>query len=69
MGQRVVRRLCARCRIPSRALTAAEVDALSSYTMETNDEVQIAKNVGFGDVTYFSQIGYGGGAACATYRR
>lgn len=28
MGQRVVRRLCARCRVPSRPLTAAEVDAL-----------------------------------------
>ena len=44
----------------------AEVDALSSYTMETNDEVQVAKNVGFGDITFFSQIGYGGGAGCAT---
>ena len=47
-------------------IAAAEVDALSSYTMETNDEVQIAKNVGFGDITFFSQIGYGGGAGCAT---
>ena len=47
-------------------IAAAEVDALSSYTMETNDEVQIAKTVGFGDVTFFSQIGYGGGAGCAT---
>ena len=47
-------------------IAAAEVDALSSYTMETNDEVQIAKSVGFGDITFFSQIGYGGGAGCAT---
>ena len=47
-------------------IEASEVDALSSYTMETNDEVQIAKNVGFGDITFFSQIGYGGGAGCAT---
>ena len=47
-------------------IAASEVDALSSYTMETNDEVQIAKNVGFGDITFFSQIGYGGGAGCAT---
>lgn len=47
-------------------IAASEVDALSSYTMETNDEVQIAKSVGFGDITFFSQIGYGGGAGCAT---
>ena len=43
-----------------------EVDGLSSYTMETNDEVEIAKNVGLGDVTFFSQVGYGGGAGPAT---
>ena len=47
-------------------IAPAEVDALSSYTMENNDEVTIAKNVGFGDITFFSQIGYGGGAGCAT---
>ena len=47
-------------------IAASEVDALSSYTMETSDEVSIARNVGFGDITFFSQIGYGGGAGCAT---
>ncbi|MFP8880172.1 MAG: lipid-transfer protein, partial [Myxococcota bacterium] len=43
-----------------------EVDGLASYTMETTDEVDIAKNLGAGDITYFSQIGYGGGAGPAT---
>jgi acetyl-CoA acetyltransferase len=43
-----------------------EVDALCSYTMETTDEVEIAKNIGAGDLTFFSQVGYGGGAGCAT---
>jgi acetyl-CoA acetyltransferase len=43
-----------------------EVDGLSSFTMETTDEVTMAKNIGAGDVTYFSQVGYGGGAGCAT---
>lgn len=37
-----------------------------SFTMETSDEVDIAKNVGLGDITYFGQVGYGGGAGCAT---
>jgi acetyl-CoA acetyltransferase len=47
-------------------IAASEVDALSSYTMETSDEVEIARNVGFGDITFFSRVGYGGGAGCAT---
>ena len=44
----------------------AEVDGLSSFTMESTDEVTLAKTLGFGDITYFSQVGYGGGAGCAT---
>jgi len=47
-------------------IAPSEVDGLSSYTMETNDEVEIAKNVGFGDISFFSQVGYGGGAGPAT---
>jgi acetyl-CoA acetyltransferase len=42
----------------------AEVDGLSSYTLETSDEVDIARNLGLGDITWFSQVGYGGGAGC-----
>ncbi|WP_269855656.1 lipid-transfer protein [Streptomyces sp. RPT161] len=43
-----------------------EVDAFASYTMEETDEVEIAKSIGAGDVTYFSKVGYGGGGSCAT---
>jgi acetyl-CoA acetyltransferase len=43
-----------------------EVDAFASYTMENTDEVEIAKNIGAGDVAFFSQIGFGGGASTAT---
>ncbi len=42
-----------------------EVDGLSSYTLETTEEIDIARNLGTGDITYFSQVGYGGGAGCA----
>ena len=44
----------------------SEVDGLSSYTMETTAEVEIAKNLGMGDISFFSQIAYGGGGGCAT---
>ena len=47
-------------------IAPAEVDGFASYTMEATDEVEIAKNVGAGDITFFSQVGYGGGAGPAT---
>ncbi|MDP0953158.1 hypothetical protein Q6283_28155, partial [Klebsiella pneumoniae] len=43
-----------------------EVDAFASYTMEETDEVEVAKAIGAGDVTFFSKVGYGGGGSCAT---
>lgn len=42
------------------------VDAFASYTMEETDEVELAKAIGAGDVTFFSKTGYGGGGSCAT---
>ena len=47
-------------------IAAHEVDAFASYTMEATDEVEIAKAVGAGDVTFFSRVGFGGGGSCAT---
>lgn len=44
----------------------AEVDGLVSFTVESTSEVELARNLGLGDVTFFSQVGYGGGGACAT---
>jgi acetyl-CoA acetyltransferase len=57
------------CRAISAALDDAgidpsEVDGLSSYTLEPFREVDVARNVGLGDITWFSQVGYGGGAGC-----
>ena len=45
-------------------IAPAEVDGLASFTMEPNREVDVARNVGLGDITFFSQVGYGGGAGC-----
>lgn len=47
-------------------IAPSQVDGLASYTLETSDEVEIARCLGAGDVTFFSQIGYGGGAGPAT---
>jgi acetyl-CoA acetyltransferase len=46
-------------------IAPSEVDGFASYTLEATDEVELAKNVGAGDVTFFGQVGYGGGAGPA----
>ena len=37
-----------------------------TFTMDSNAEIAVARELGIGELTFFSQIGYGGGAACAT---
>jgi acetyl-CoA acetyltransferase len=44
-------------------LTPADVDGLVTFTMDNNEEVEVAANVGIGDLNLFSRIPYGGGAA------
>ncbi|MFE1950066.1 lipid-transfer protein [Streptomyces sp. NPDC059524] len=50
-------------------LTPADVDGLVTFTAETNSEIHVARNTGMGEVTFFSRIGYGGGAGCGTVQQ
>ena len=34
-------------------IAPSEVDGLASYTLETTEEVDIARNLGLGDITFF----------------
>ena len=45
-------------------IAPGEVDGLASFSMEPGREVEVAKNLGMGNITFFSQVGYGGGAGC-----
>jgi acetyl-CoA acetyltransferase len=47
-------------------LQPSEVDGLVTFTMDSNAEVAVARELGVGELRFFSQVGYGGGAACAT---
>src|SRR6266550_909542 len=49
--------------IDDAGISPSEVDGLASFTMEPNREVDVARAVGLGDITYFAQIGVGGGAS------
>jgi acetyl-CoA acetyltransferase len=55
-----------RAALADAGLTPADVDGLVTFTMDSNAEVAVARELGIGELRFFSQISYGGGAACAT---
>lgn len=52
--------------IDDAGLRPSDVNGLVMFSMENGREAEVARNVGCGDVTYFGEIGYGGGAGCGT---
>jgi acetyl-CoA acetyltransferase len=46
-------------------LTPKDVDGFCTFTMDSNEEIELARNLGCGDLSFYSRIHYGGGAACA----
>lgn len=49
--------------IDDAGIRPGEVDGLITYTMETSDEIEVARAVGLGNLTTWAKINYGGGAA------
>ena len=47
----------------------AQVDGMVTFTMDGNPEIEIARNLGIGELSFFSRIHHGGGAACATVQQ
>ncbi|MCR9106197.1 MAG: lipid-transfer protein [Gammaproteobacteria bacterium] len=43
-----------------------EIDGLVSFTLDSSDEIEVARAVGAADLTFFSKVNYGGGAAVGT---
>jgi acetyl-CoA acetyltransferase len=44
-------------------LKPADVDGMTTFTLDTTDEIEAARAVGIGDLTFFNRIPHGGGAA------
>src|ERR1700676_324939 len=55
-----------RAALDDAGLTPGDVDGFVSFTMDNNPEIEIARNLGTADLSYFGRVHYGGGAACAT---
>ncbi|RYE77456.1 MAG: lipid-transfer protein, partial [Myxococcales bacterium] len=50
-------------------LAPSDVDGLVTFTMDTSSEIAVARELGIGDLRFFSRINYGGGAACGTVQQ
>jgi len=58
-----------RAALADAAIPPSEVDGLVTFAMDGNDEIAVARELGMGELRFFSRIGYGGGAACATVQQ
>ena len=54
---------CVSAAIDDAGLSRDQVDGMTTFTLDTTDEIEIARSVGIGDLTFFSRIPHGGGAA------
>ncbi len=44
-------------------LGPADVDGMTTFSLDTSDEIEVARAVGIGDLAFFSRVPHGGGAA------
>ncbi len=51
--------------IDDAGLKPSDIDGLVTFSLDANDEIEIARAVGIGELNLFSRIPYGGGAAVA----
>ncbi|MFI8421923.1 lipid-transfer protein [Streptomyces sp. NPDC085479] len=58
-----------RAALDDAGLAPGDVDGLVTFTMDTNPEITVAQAAGIGELTFFSRVHYGGGAACATVQQ
>jgi len=49
--------------IADAGLKPTDVDGLVTFSLDTNDEIEIARSVGIGELTFYGRVPYGGGAA------
>jgi acetyl-CoA acetyltransferase len=55
--------------IADAGLEPRQIDGMVTFTADTNPEIEIARNLGIGELSFFSRIHHGGGAACGTIQQ
>ena len=54
---------CVKAAIADAGLEPGDIDGMTTFTLDSNDEIEVARSVGCGDLRFYSRIPYGGGAA------
>ncbi|MEM9254983.1 MAG: lipid-transfer protein [Pseudomonadota bacterium] len=57
---------CIKAACDDAGIAPTEIDGLVTFTLDSTDEIEVARAVGAGNLSFFSQINYGGGAAVGT---
>lgn len=57
---------CVKAACDDAGISPAEIDGFVTYTLDSTDEIEVARAVGAADLSFFSRINYGGGAAVGT---
>ncbi|MBQ6640951.1 MAG: lipid-transfer protein [Saccharopolyspora sp.] len=58
-----------RAALADAGLEPSDVDGMVTFTMDNNTEVAVARELGVPELSFFSRVHYGGGAACATVQQ
>ncbi|MFF9069390.1 lipid-transfer protein [Streptomyces sp. NPDC014891] len=58
-----------RAALDDAGLAPGDVDGMVTFTMDTSPEITVAQACGIGELSFFSRVHYGGGAACATVQQ
>ncbi|WP_431980619.1 lipid-transfer protein [Streptomyces qinglanensis] len=58
-----------RAALDDAGLVPGDVDGMVTFTMDTSPEITVAQAAGIGELSFFSRVHYGGGAACATVQQ
>ncbi len=54
---------CVKAAIQDAGLSPRDIDGMTTFTLDSTDEIEVARSLGIGDLTFYSRIPHGGGAA------
>jgi acetyl-CoA acetyltransferase len=60
---------CALAALRDCALGPRDVDGFVSFSLDSTDEIELARTLGCGELSFFSVVPHGGGAACAVVQQ